>query len=113
GDVGTAIGLDIRDNLFIIIQEFCFDMLTLYPVSMIVTRVTNDIRVVQITIAMGLRIMVNAPVMVIGSVFMSFIINWKLSLIFLVTVPILILFLGWVLKIGSRLFTQVQERVDT
>lgn len=111
--ISTALGHDIRENLFTKIQEFSFDMLTLYPVSMIVTRFTNDIRVVQNTILMGLRIMVKAPVMVIGSVFMSFIINWKLSLIFLVTVPILILFLGWVLKIGSRLFTQVQERVDT
>lgn len=111
--ISTAAGYDIRERLFAKIQEFSFDMLTLYPVSMIVTRFTNDIRVVQNTILMGLRIMVKAPIMVVGSVMMSFIINWKLSLIFLITVPILILFLGWVLKIGSRLFTQVQERVDT
>ncbi|HLQ95492.1 MAG TPA: ABC transporter ATP-binding protein [Pseudogracilibacillus sp.] len=110
--ISTAAGHDIREHLFAKIQEFSFDMLTLYPVSMIITRFTNDIRIVQNTILMGLRIMVKAPIMVIGSVFMSFIIDWKLSLVFLITVPILIFFLGWVLKVGSRLFTQVQERVD-
>src|SRR5699024_12571945 len=56
--ISTALGHDIRENLFTKIQEFSFDMLTLYPVSMIVTRFTNDIRVVQNTILMGLRIMV-------------------------------------------------------
>src|SRR5699024_10247585 len=89
--ISTALGHDIRDNLFTKIHACSFDLFTLFPVSTIVSSFINNIRVVQSTILTGLRIMVTAPVMVIGSVFMSFIINWNLSLIFLVTVPILIL----------------------
>src|SRR5699024_6139899 len=44
---------------------------------------------------------------------MALIVNPKISLIFVITVPILIIFLFWVLQKGSTMFTQVQERIDT
>src|SRR5699024_12098892 len=67
---------------------------------------------IQQTTFMSLRIMMKSPLMVIGSVIMALIINPRISLIFLITVPVLILFLYWVLQKGSRLFQIVQSRVD-
>src|SRR5699024_9694631 len=88
------------------------ETLSLYPTSTLVTRFTNDVRQIQNTIFMALRIMVRAPLLVIGSVIMALIINVKLSLIFIVIVPILIAFLFWVLVKGSDMFNRVQEKVD-
>lgn len=111
--ISTAVGYDIREKLFATIQQFSFDILSLYPTSMLVTRFTNDVRQIQNTLFMALRIMTKAPLLVIGSVFMAFIVNFKISLIFLVTVPILLVFLYWVLQKGSNMFTSVQEKIDT
>lgn len=110
--VSTSSAFDIREKLFDKIQTFTFEHLQAYPTSSLVTRFTNDIRQIQNTIFMGLRILVRAPLMVIGSVIMAFIVNVKISLIFLFTVPLLIAFLYWVLIKGSNMFTNVQQRVD-
>lgn len=103
---------DIREKLFEKIQSFSFANLNEYPTSGLVTRFTNDVRQIQNTIYMGLRVMVRAPLMVIGGVIMAFIINIKLALIFLITVPLLIGFLFWVLRRASHMFELVQSRVD-
>src|SRR5690625_909141 len=104
---------DIREKLFDKIQSFSFTNLNQYPTSGLVTRFTDDVRQIQNTIFMGLRIMIRAPLMVVGGVFMAFYINFKLASIFLITVPLLIFFIFWVLKKAGNMFKQVQERVDT
>lgn len=110
--VSNGFAYDIREKLFGKVQTFSFSNLDDYPTSGLVTRFTNDVRQVQQTIFMGLRVMVRAPLMIIGSVIMSLIIDAKLAIIFLITVPLLILFLLWVLKKSSHMFNRVQERVD-
>ena len=104
---------DIREKLFDKIQAFSFTNLNQYPTSALVTRFTDDVRQIQNTIFMGLRIMIRAPLMVIGGVLMAFYINFKLASIFLITVPLLIFFIFCVLKKAGNMFKQVQERVDT
>lgn len=110
----TSVGFayDIRKKLFEKIQSYSFKNLQRFPTSSIVTRFTNDVRQVQMTLFMALRIMVRAPLMVIGGVIMAFIVNAKLALIFLITVPLLVTFLFWVLRKASAMFEYVQERVD-
>ncbi|GAA0593400.1 ABC transporter ATP-binding protein [Virgibacillus siamensis] len=103
---------DLREKLFEKIQGFSFADLNLYPASGLVTRFSNDIRQLQNLIFMGLRIMMKAPLLIIGGVIMAFIVDYQLALIFLVTVPLLVGFLLWVLKMASRMFNNVQRNVD-
>ncbi|WP_337017325.1 ABC transporter ATP-binding protein [Oceanobacillus massiliensis] len=110
--VSFAFGYDIRQKLFEKIQEFSFANLNQYPTSGLVTRFTNDIRQMQNTVFMALRIMAKAPLTVIGGVVMAFMVNARLAVVFLVTVPLLILFLVWVLKLASKMFSKVQNNVD-
>lgn len=110
--VSASFALNIREKLFTKIQHFTFEKLRLYPTSTLVTRFTNDVRQIQNTIFMALRIMVRAPLLVLGSIIMAFIVNFKLSMIFLITVPLLIAFIYWVLLKGSDMFNKVQESVD-
>lgn len=110
--VSNSTSYDMREKLFSTIQKFSYNVLSLYPTSMILTRFTNDIRQIQNTIFMSLRIMVKAPLLVIGSIIMALIVNVKISLIFIFTVPILIIFLYWVLIKGSKMFANVQEKID-
>ena len=103
---------DIRKVLYDKIQAFSFTNLQRFPTSGLVTRFTNDVRQVQNTIFMSLRIMSRAPLMVIGGIIMAFVVNAKLALIFLITVPLLVGFLLWVLKKASHLFKKLQQNVD-
>lgn len=104
---------DIRKKLYEKVQSYSFANLQRFPTSGLVTRFTNDVRQIQNTIFMGLRIMSKAPLLVVGGVIMAFVVNARLALIFLVTVPLLVGFLLWVLKIASNLFNKLQQRVDT
>lgn len=104
---------DLRKALFDKIQRFSFSNLSKYPTSALVTRFTNDVRQVQNTVFMALRVMVRAPLIVLGGVIMAFIVNARLALIFLITVPLLIVFIFWVLRHASRMFNRVQSYVDT
>lgn len=103
---------DIREKLFAKIQAFSFASLNKFPTSGLVTRFTNDVRQVQNTIFMGLRIMAKAPLIVIGGVIMAFVVDARLAFIFLITVPLLVGFILWVLKVASKMFDQVQTKVD-
>ncbi|MFD1852097.1 ABC transporter ATP-binding protein [Oceanobacillus bengalensis] len=110
--VSYAFGYDLRQKLFEKIQEFSFKNLNQYPTSALVTRFTNDARQLQNTLFIGLRIMAKAPLTVVGGVIMAFVVNARLAMIFLVTVPLLILFLFVVLKFASKMFKKVQGNVD-
>ncbi|MFC4559361.1 ABC transporter ATP-binding protein [Virgibacillus kekensis] len=103
---------DIREKLFHKIQSFSFANLNQYPTSGLVTLFTNDVRQIQNTIFMALRIMTKAPLIVIGGVVMAFIVNPRLAIIFLITVPLLVAFILWVLKVASKMFDKVQKNVD-
>ncbi|MDY0396105.1 ABC transporter ATP-binding protein [Virgibacillus halophilus] len=103
---------DIRKKLFEKVQSFSVANLNMFPTSGLVTRFTNDVRQVQNTIFMVLRIMSKAPLLVIGGVVMAFIVNVKLASIFIITVPLLIIFLLWIFKKASGYFDNLQHKVD-
>ncbi|MBN6888282.1 ATP-binding cassette, subfamily B, multidrug efflux pump [Cytobacillus horneckiae] len=110
--VGQSLGFDIRKSLMTKIQSFSFGNFNRFPTSSLITRMTNDVTQVQNTIFMSLRIMLRAPLLVVGSLVMSFFVNWQLAIIFLAVVPILVVFLVYVMKKGGVLFKRVQEKLD-
>jgi len=110
--ISVRFAYQLREELFAHIQTFTYAQLAKFPSSAIVTRFTNDVRQVQNTIFMALRIMARTPFMVIGSVIMALIVNVKIASIFLITVPVLLFFLYFVLVKGSAMFKTVQQRVD-
>lgn len=59
---------------------------------------TNDVTQIQNTVFMSLRIMLRAPLLVIGGVVMALIVNWQLALFLVIGVPVLFIFLVWVMK---------------
>jgi len=110
--VGHSFGYEVRRSLYTKIQSFSFSNFNLFPTSSLITRMTNDVSQVQNTIFASLRIMLRAPLLVIGGVTMALIVNVRLSLFFLLVIPPLLIFLLWVLKKGGMLFRAVQEKID-
>jgi ATP-binding cassette, subfamily B, multidrug efflux pump len=105
-------GYDVRESLYKKVQSFSFASFSKLPASSLITRMTNDVRQLQNTIFMSLRIMLRAPLLVVGSTIMALIVDARLALVLVVVIPVLWLFLLWVLKRGWSLFERVQSRLD-
>ncbi|WP_404448402.1 ABC transporter ATP-binding protein/permease [Sutcliffiella horikoshii] len=110
--VSQSFGFDIRRGLFGKIQSFSFANFSLFPTSSLITRMTNDVTQIQNTVFMSLRIMLRAPLLVVGGVIMALIVNWQLALFLVIGVPVLFIFLVWMMKKGGALFKAVQEKLD-
>ena len=103
---------DLRNDLFKKIQSFSFANLEEFSTGSLVTRLTNDVTNVQNLIAMGLRLLLRAPGMLIGGLVMAFLMNPKLAIILLIVLPILVVALLIILKTAFPRFNRMQEGVD-
>ncbi|QED46941.1 ABC transporter ATP-binding protein [Cytobacillus dafuensis] len=108
-----SFGFDVRMSLFEKVQSFSFANYNQFSVASLITRMTNDITQIQNTLFMSLRIMLRAPLLIIGGLVMAFVVNVKLALILSVVVPFLFIFLTWVMNKGGMLFKTVQEKLDS
>ncbi|OKP84231.1 ABC transporter ATP-binding protein [Paenibacillus helianthi] len=103
---------DLRDKLYEKVQSFAYAVFSRFPTSSLITRLTADVSQLQDTIFMGLRFMTRVPLVVVGSVVMALVVHVKLGLLLAVTLPVLIVFLVWVMRKASVLFRSVQSRLD-
>lgn len=110
--VSQSFGFDLRERLYEKVQSFSFANFNRFPESSLITRLTNDVSQLQNTVFMGLRIMLRAPLLVIGSIVMAFIVHPKLAIWLAAVIPFLGVFLLWVLKKGEKLFRSVQKQLD-
>ncbi|MDE6183899.1 MAG: ABC transporter ATP-binding protein/permease, partial [Lachnospiraceae bacterium] len=83
-----------------------------FSTGSLVTRLTNDITQVQNVINMALRMMLRAPGMLIGALFMAFMMNAQLALVVLVVIPILVLLIAIVIKTAFPRFDYMQKKLD-
>ncbi|MBG9654318.1 MAG: ABC transporter ATP-binding protein [Bacillota bacterium] len=111
--VSQSFGFDVRKRLYDKVQSFSFANFNLFPTSSLITRMTNDITQLQNTVFMSLRIMMRAPLLIIGCLIMAFVVDVKLALILSAVAPFLFLFLFWVMGKGGTLFKTVQEKLDS
>ncbi len=79
-----GVGTRLRDDLFRHIENLDFEELEQIGGSELLTRINNDVNQVQLSVAMLIRLVIRAPFIVIGAIVISFIINIKIGLIFLV-----------------------------
>ena len=103
---------DLRRALFRQVQAFSMSTFLRFPTAGLITRLTSDVTMVQQVLFMGLRIMMRAPLLVIGSLIMAFIVNAKLALYLVIGAPVLLIFLYIMAKKGVRYFSRIQKRLD-
>lgn len=80
---------NLREDMYYKIQDYSFENIDKFSTSSIVTRLTTDVTNVQNAYMMIIRVAVRAPIMLLFSLIASFMVNDRLSLIFLVIIPIL------------------------
>lgn len=105
-------GADIRRSVFTKVQYLSFAKLDKFGTGSLITRITDDIVQFQQFIMILLRMFVRAPMLFIGSLIMSLLISWKLSLIFLVVIPLVTYLTFAIMKRVLPLFSRVQKEMD-
>jgi len=105
-------GTDLRGDLFRKVQTLSFGNLDELETGQTITRLTNDVIQVQEIVAMLLRIMVRAPLMMVGSLVMAILTSPRLALMFLALVPLVAIVLVWVFRKAYPMFSEVQSRLD-
>ena len=105
-------GANLRQCLFNKIQSFSFADIDRFSSASLITRTTNDVNAMTMMLNMGLRMLWRAPVMLIVALVITIKLNAKLSLVLLTVIPVLALGIGIIMKICSRLFQVMQQKID-
>ena len=105
-------GANLRQAEYEQVQRFSFANIEHFSTASLITRLTNDISSVQMTLFMGMRMCVRAPVMLVTALIKAMEISLDLSQIFLVVIPLLIIAVVIVIRYVGPFFTALQSATD-
>lgn len=109
----ASFAADLRKDLYHRVQTFSFANLDSYTTGSLVTRLTNDVTQLQNVIRMALIMLLRAPGMLIGAVIMAVSINAELAVVVALVIPVLMVGLAVVIRVGFPRFTRMQRKIDT
>ncbi|MDM7989223.1 ABC transporter ATP-binding protein [Arthrobacter sp. zg-Y877] len=110
--VAMSVGRNIRAALFTNVETFSSREVGLFGPPSLITRTTNDVQQVQMTLLMTFTMMVSAPIMGVGGVLLALNQDIPLSGILLLILPVLFLVIGLVLRRLIPLFRRAQRQID-
>lgn len=110
--VSQGFGANLRDSLFKKVQAFSFKNIDQFSTASLVTRLTNDVNVLQTTFMMIMRLLLRSPLMFIVAFILAYSINARLSIILAIAIPLLALGIWAIMSQAVRLFAQMQKKLD-
>lgn len=103
---------DVRRDVYKKVQEFSFANIDKFSTGSLVTRLTNDITQIQNFVNTLLRMCLRSPGILIGALIMSISLRPSLSVVFAVTIPIMLVTILAIVKTGFPRFARMQTKVD-
>lgn len=111
--IAMGFGRDVRSAVFKKTQRVALNEFYSISTSSLINRTTNDITQVQQVILMAFRVMLNAPIILIGGCIMAFSLDTQLPFVIIAIIPVLILLFVIVGKLIIPLFKVMQTNVDS
>jgi len=108
----TRISSSMREDVFKTVSGYSHAELDKFGTASLVNRLTNDINQIENAIGVFMRTILRVPFLLVGAFVLSLIINVKMSLIFLILIPILIVILVIYTKKTSPYFLQIRNKLD-
>lgn len=105
-------GANLRNALFEKVQTFSFQNIDHFSTASLVTRLTNDVNNMQMTVLMMLRIVLRAPMMLIIAFILAFSINARLSTFIAGAIVVLSVSIWLIMRTAVKLYTIVQQKID-
>ena len=109
---GHGLAAEVRKAEYAKIQSFSFANRDRFQTESLVTRLTSDVTTIQNAVINGLRPAVRSPIMMITALTMSFLINARLALVFLVAAPTLGFLLFQIIRQVRPLYSRMQRAID-
>jgi ATP-binding cassette, subfamily B, multidrug efflux pump len=107
-----SFGADLRQDLFSKVEQLSFANIDRLQTGQLVTRLTSDVVQVQEALYTLLRIMVRAPLLLVGGLIMAIITAPQLAFLPLGLMPLTLIPVIWVVRKATPLFGRVQRRLD-
>ena len=109
---GMGFGANLREAEYACVQDFSFSNIEKFSTASLVTRLTSDVNAMQMTLMMGMRLLVRTPVMLVAALVLSIRLSAQLSRAFLVSIPLLVVFIAVLMTKVGPLFRSLQEKTD-
>ncbi|WP_026039129.1 ABC transporter ATP-binding protein [Sporolactobacillus vineae] len=110
--VATGFGRDVRDRMFEHVEEFSLKEFDQIGTSSLITRTTNDVAQIEQVYMMILKMMTMAPLMCIGGIIMAVSKDAQLSLVLVVSLPVLIIGIIVLASKAIPFFKAIQKKMD-
>ena len=107
-----GVGRDVRNDIFEHINSLSHAELDKFTTTTLLNRSVNDVRNIQNGLGALLRVVMRAPCLIVGSLILSLFINLKLSLVFVVIIPILVLTVWYIMKKLKPLLITIKTKLD-
>ncbi len=107
-----SFGNDLRRDTFSHVMALSPEQTDKFTVGSLVTRLTNDVTMMQTFVAQALRIFFRSPIMFVGGIIMAISLNSKFAVVILISLPIQLLVVWGVMRKAKPLFERMQERLD-
>ena len=103
---------DLRDDVYKKIQSFSFANIDKFSTGSLITRLTNDVTQLQNFVNMMLRMFFRAPGIMVGALIMAIALNPELSVVLAVSVPLMLIAIGFIIFKGFPRFSRMQTKID-
>ncbi len=108
----SGVSYEIRKNLYAHINTFSHAELDKFGTATLNNRITHDVTRIDTALGMFLRTVMRTPFLIIGSTIMAMLIDLKLSLLFLIVAPLILLAVFIILKSTEPLYDKSQKNLD-
>ena len=106
------LGQRLRSEVYQKVEKSSIKTFDKYGTASLITRTTNDINQVALVTQMVLRMMINAPITLLGASFLAYQKDAELTRVFLVVIPVMIIVIGGIMFSAVPLFKSMQEKTD-
>jgi ATP-binding cassette, subfamily B, multidrug efflux pump len=110
--VAMGFGRDLRSAIFTKVETFSQVEVNHFGPASLITRNTNDVQQVQTVVFMALTVMISAPILIVGGIFMALRTDVPLSGLLVVVLPLMALIIGVVMSRLIPLFRAMQVKID-
>ncbi|MCI5649912.1 MAG: ABC transporter ATP-binding protein/permease [Fusicatenibacter sp.] len=107
-----GLGTALREELFSHMNRLSYTELDQIGTPTLVTRITSDVNQVQTSVNLLLRLFLRSPFLVVGAVVMAYMISHKLTVIFLIAVPLIGLSIFAIVRVTIPIYRRAQESLD-
>jgi ATP-binding cassette subfamily B protein len=110
--VSQSFGADLRKAVYHKIQSFSFGNLDHYKTGKLLIRLTSDINQLQTLVLLSLRMLIRAPLLLIGSIALMLMMNQQLAFMMLLLLPLTLIFTIVFIRIAQPIFKRVQKKLE-